>query len=49
MVKVFFYIKYQESVIRYYTSNKYIQYNDGKKKNRKIYNDLQNKAQKTDK
>ena len=46
---VFIYIKYKESVIRYHTSSKYIQYNDRKKKSRKIYNDLQSKAQKTDK
>ena len=39
---VFFYIKYQESVIRYHTSSKYVQYNDRKKKSSKIYNDLQN-------
>ena len=45
----FLYIKYQESVIRYHASNKYMQYNDRKKKRRKLYNNLQHKAHKTDK
>jgi uncharacterized protein YgiB involved in biofilm formation len=42
----FSHTKYQETVIRYHTSNKCIQHNERKKKSRRTYNDLNNKPRK---